>query len=432
MAAVALSILFVAVYSATNWLASLRPAVPSVYFEWERRIPFVPLFIVPYMLIDVFFFAAPFLCRTRLELRTLGRRLAAATLIAGVAFLLMPLRFAFERPHADGWLGALFDSFHAMDRPFNEFPSLHIAYGTILASFYRRRFGHPLAALLVIWFSLVRISAVLTYQHHLVDVAGGFLLAALCMHLFQDRPLRRGMTANPRIGLYYLAGALACVAGVPLAWPWTLILLWPAVSLSLMAAACFWLGPGLYRKQDGRIPFTAKLLLWPILLGQRLSLAWYAREGNPWDRLTSRLWIGRVLTDVEARRVHDAGVTAVLDLTAEFAAPAPFLSGAVEYHNTPILDLTAPTEEQLDRAVAFIRTHTESGIVFLHCKIGYSRTAAVAGAYLLSTAAARTAEDAAAMLGAARPGIVIRPEAMRAIDGYAARLSALRSRAAPA
>ena len=44
-----------------------------------------------------------------------------------------PLRFSFERPHTTGWLGAVFDSFHEMDRPFNQLPSLHIALRTILA-----------------------------------------------------------------------------------------------------------------------------------------------------------------------------------------------------------------------------------------------------------------------------------------------------------
>jgi protein-tyrosine phosphatase/membrane-associated phospholipid phosphatase len=431
-AAIGLSILFSIVYGATNWLASLRPVVATMHFEWESRIPFVPAFIVPYMLINAFFVAAPFLCRTNLELRTHSRRIITAILIAGAFFLLMPLRFGFERPHADGFLGHIFDQFRTLDRPFNEFPSLHIAFGTILASFYNQRFQHPWAALLAIWFSLVRLSAVLTYQHHVIDVAGGFLLAALCLHLFQNEPLRRAVIPNQRIGTYYLIGSLACLAGVPFARPWTMLLLWPALSLALSSAAYFSLGPGIFRKKDGRLPFTTKLLLWPILLGQRLSLLYYTRECNPWDRLTERVWIGRVLTDAEARRAHDAGVTAVLDLTSEFPEAPPFLNGTVEYLNIPILDLTAPTPQHIDEAVTFIRTHTEQGTVYIHCKIGYSRSAAIAGAYLLSTGAAKTAEESAAMLRAARPTIVIRPEAMRAIEDYAARLASSRASSAAA
>ena len=111
------------------------------------------------------------------------------------------------------------------------------------------------------------------------------------------------------------------------------------------------------------------------------------------------------------------GVTAVLDLTAEFDEARPFL--AVKYSNLPILDLTAPTPEQLQKCVAFISKNAACGIVYIHCKIGYSRTAAVAGAYLLASGAASTAEEAMNRLRAVRPSIVIRPEAEAAIRCFA-------------
>ena len=104
-----LSALFLVVYGWTNWFTAQRGNVPTLFFEWERSIPFVPLMIVPYMSIDLFFIAAPFLSRTNRELATFSKRIAAAILVGGVCFLLFPLRFAFERPHASGWLGALFD-----------------------------------------------------------------------------------------------------------------------------------------------------------------------------------------------------------------------------------------------------------------------------------------------------------------------------------
>jgi len=40
-----------------------RANVPTLFFEWESAIPFVPLMIAPYMSIDLFFVGAPFLCR---------------------------------------------------------------------------------------------------------------------------------------------------------------------------------------------------------------------------------------------------------------------------------------------------------------------------------------------------------------------------------
>ena len=95
---------------------------------------------------------------------------------------MFPLRFAFERPPADGWLGALFDWFRTLDRPFNLLPSLHIALCTILAEFYRRHTRGFLRRASNVWFVLIGLSAVLTYQHHILDVVGGFALGAYCLY----------------------------------------------------------------------------------------------------------------------------------------------------------------------------------------------------------------------------------------------------------
>src|SRR5207247_9865959 len=110
-----LSVLFLIVYIGCNWITGQRGQVGSLYFQWERAIPFVPFMILPYMSIDLFFIAAPFFCRTDEELRVFSRRVVATILIAGLWFLLFPLRFAFPCPHAGRWLGAIFYWFRGMD-----------------------------------------------------------------------------------------------------------------------------------------------------------------------------------------------------------------------------------------------------------------------------------------------------------------------------
>ena len=103
-----------------------------MYFEWERLIPFVPLMIVPYMSIDLFFVAAPFLCRDERELKVFGKRIVLGIVVASLCFLLFPLKFSFHRPVTGGWLGHVFDWFRTMDQPFNQLPSLHLTLRTIL------------------------------------------------------------------------------------------------------------------------------------------------------------------------------------------------------------------------------------------------------------------------------------------------------------
>ena len=183
--------LFLLVYGSTNYLTSLRHHVGTFYFSWEQHIPFVPLMIVPYMSIDLFFIAAPFLCRDEVEIRTLSRRIIAAILISGAFFLLLPLQFAFQRPHVSGPLGLIFNNFRLLDRPYNQFPSLHIALRTILAVLYVHHTAGLTRLATRIWFSLIGLSTVLTYQHHVIDLAGGFALGFACLYLWDQTPLKQ-------------------------------------------------------------------------------------------------------------------------------------------------------------------------------------------------------------------------------------------------
>lgn len=411
-----LSVLFVAVYGATSWLTSLRADVGTWYFDWERNLPFVPWLIVPYMSIDLFYAAAPFLCADAPELRTLRRRMTLAILVAGAFFLVMPLRFAFPRPETTGWTEPIFRFLHGFDRPYNMFPSLHIAIRTILADTYGRHSRGVVRVLSHTWFSLIGFSTLLTYQHHVIDVPAGFVLALFCYYLIPEQNSLQPVTTNPRIGTYYAIGA-ALLAGLG-GWlrPWGLPLFWPALSLAIVAGAYFGLYAAFTRKQDGRLALSARLILAPWLIGQQLSLLHYRRQCRPWDEIAPNVWIGRRLNDREAALAVQQGVTAVLDLTGEFSEAGPFLT--LKYLNLPVLDLTAPATEQLRAATDFIGAQREKGIVYVHCKIGYSRSAAVLGAWLLDAGIANTAEEAVARLRAVRPSLVVRSEAWQALREF--------------
>ncbi len=91
-------------------------------------------------------------------------------------FLIFPLRFAFPRPAVAGILGAIFDRFRLFDQPFNQFPSLHIALQMILLDLYARHSHGVKHFAIQLWFFLIAISTVLTWQHHVIDVIGGAAL----------------------------------------------------------------------------------------------------------------------------------------------------------------------------------------------------------------------------------------------------------------
>jgi len=200
--------------------------------------------------------------------------------------------------------------------------------------------------------------------------------------------------------------------------PWGLLLVWPAAAFATIAAAYLWFGPHVFRKRDGRLHPISRLGLLPYELGSILTFPHYRRTAPPWVDVTPHLVLGRRLTDDEARQQIDRGVRAVLDLTAECTAPPAFRSLA--YRNVPILDLTVPTPRQFADGVEFIRAHAKDGAkVYLHCKLGRSRSAAVAAAYLIAEGLASSGEEAVEMVRRARPEIVIKGAAVEALDRYA-------------
>jgi protein-tyrosine phosphatase/membrane-associated phospholipid phosphatase len=415
-----LSVLFLIVYSGCNWITGQRGQVGSFYFQWEHAIPFVPFMILPYMSIDLFFIAAPFLCRTDEELRIFSRRVVAAILIAGLCFLLFPLRFAFARPHASGWLGAIFDWFRGMDSPFNLLPSLHAALLLLLVDLYATNLRGVFLFAAMLWFFLIGLSPLLTYQHHVIDIVGGFVLAGYCFYVFREPSLALPVVVNRRIGSYYAAGGVVVLLMSAIFWPWGVLLLWPTIALGIVATAYFGAGPIVFHKTKGKLPWSTRFVLGPCLLGQYLSLLYYRRQCRPWDEVTAQIWIGGKLGSRSANKAVSSGAASVLDLSAEFSEAKSFRK--INYLNVPVLDLTAPTQAQLAEMGEFIGNHSRNGVVYVHCKIGYSRSAAAVAAYLIMSGKAKTAEDAFAIIRRVRPSVVIRPEVISALSEFAFRL----------
>jgi predicted protein tyrosine phosphatase len=381
------------------------------------------------MSMDVLFFMATFLCKTEEEISIFARRVTFSILAADALFLLLPLRLAWPaRSHAGGWFGNFVEASctapFLMEYPHNLFPALHITLCLIVAAVYLRHTRGIVRLLFGVWFGLIACSTVLTWQHHVVDLFGGVALALCAVYLFGENVPKYRRIAEQRIGAYYATGSVALL-GVAIALrPLGALLAWPSTALAIVAAGYFGLGPGIFAKRCGRISATARIVLAPVLLGQYLSLAYYRRQCRAWDEAVRGLRIGRLLSEDEAKALVADGVTAVLDLSAEFSESRALLT--VNYRNIAVLDLTAPSREQLREAAEFIARHMMNGIVYVHCKIGYSRSAAAVGASLLASGSAASAEDALARLREVRPTIVIRPEAMEALRLFAAHVQGLK------
>ena len=182
--------LWLVVYGGCSWITAHRSDAGTWYYSWERFIPFVSLMIIPYMSINLFFVCGPFLCKSPNELRVLAQRITFAILVAGACFLLIPLQLSTVRPQPTNWTGPIYRFLHFSDQPYNLFPSLHITFRTILANLYAKHTKGVIRFASHVWFVLIGFSTLLTYQHHFVDIVGGFVLAAICFVLFQEQNAR--------------------------------------------------------------------------------------------------------------------------------------------------------------------------------------------------------------------------------------------------
>ncbi|WP_432799606.1 dual specificity protein phosphatase family protein [Poriferisphaera sp. WC338] len=436
--ATGLSIFFILIYGGCTAINEMRGDFGVIYFEWEQYIPFVPWLIIPYMSIDLFFFGAPFLQSNRDELRILRQRIMLGILIAGVCYILLPLQLVTDRPAVEsGMLGYIFRFLHGFDKPYsNLLPSLHIILRCILVVWYIKRvkriegaMGIVLRNILHAWFFLIGCSTVLIGQHHIIDIIGGFIVAILVFYCVREPKLHIEQTTHVRIAVYYLAGVCICAllafAGflIDSILGWLLIGLstWIGVALLIVVWGYMHAGYRVIAKSDGKIHLSSRLLLAPWLIGHYISLLYYKPRSKVWDVVDDHVWLGRCLNSSEAEYAVKNGVQAVVDMTCEFNEAKALRH--CTYINLQTLDLTAPTTSTLDQAADCIMSQSKNGCVYVHCKIGYSRSAAVVAAYFLKAKKAQNVEEAVAMIREKRPNIIIRHEVMDALRAYKDALS---------
>ena len=397
---------FFASYGLANYAASVRPQVGSVVFEWEQRIPFLAWTIVPYWSIDALYAVSLFVCSTRKELDIHALRLLTATVVSVAVFLLFPLRFSFERPATDGVFGAMFGVLMGFDKPFNQAPSLHVSLLVILWVRYAAHVRGAWRLMLHVWFALIAISILTTYQHHFIDLPTGLWVGLLCLWLFPDqRPAEREIagSAEPkryRIGLYYLIPGIALAVAGPaiggLAWA----LLWPAGALVLVGVVYFAGDASLFRKIDGRMARAASWLLLPYLLGAWINSRWWTRKSPADSVVADGVLLGRAPSCGGGETM---GVKSVVDVAAEL----PACASLARYRAVPMLDLLVPSVRQIDAAVVAIESLSQHRPTLVYCALGYSRSAAAVAAWLVASGRCSTVDAALEFVREKRPQVVI-------------------------
>ncbi len=115
------------------------------------------------------------------------------------------------------------------------------------------------------------------------------------------------------------------------------------------------------------------------------------------------------------------GYDAILTLTEDALEPEPLAEFGFRYLHLPIVNMAAPSIEEGERAVAFLRERVDAGgQVYVHCYAGYGRTGAILAAYLVATGTGPFA--AIERVRTVRPGAIESAEQERFVLDFARHL----------
>lgn len=410
---------FFASYGFANWMAAQRTSVGAIVFEWEHAIPFLPWTIVPYWIIDLLYGISLVLCATKAQLRTHVARLVFVQCVAVLCFLLFPLRFTFERPVVDGSFGWMFAALESFDQPFNQAPSLHVALLVVLLPVYLRAVPPRLHIGVHAIALLIGVSVLTTWQHHFIDIPTGVWLGAFTVWLLRDdaprqrwRLERARCAIRCRLAAYYAAGGALCAVAAVVgqgAWLW---LLWPASALTLVALV-YLIGDGhAYAKNEhGNLSVASRLLFGPYLVGARINALLWTRRDPQAAEVHGNVYIGSIVRPWLHSTSRSA---AVVDLCAEISGNA----NERHYAAIPMLDLVAPTPDEITRAVHRIVEAHRHGPVLVACALGYSRSASAIVAWIVHTGREASIESAVERLRRIRPRIVLGEDHRQAVRAF--------------
>lgn len=111
------------------------------------------------------------------------------------------------------------------------------------------------------------------------------------------------------------------------------------------------------------------------------------------------------------------GVRALLTLTEEPLPTDLLTEYKFQTEHLPVADFTAPTLDQVERAIATIEGFLAQGLpVAVHCAAGLGRTGTVLACYLVTQGS--SAREAIEQVRTRRPGSIETPEQVAVIEEY--------------
>jgi atypical dual specificity phosphatase len=122
----------------------------------------------------------------------------------------------------------------------------------------------------------------------------------------------------------------------------------------------------------------------------------------------------------ELRWLKAQGIEVLVSLTEDPPDKYQVREAGLLLYHVPVPDMTAPTQEELDRCVSAINKAKQTGMgVAIHCGAGAGRTGAVLACYFVDHGA--TAKEAITKVRRLRPGSIETEEQSQAVREFASR-----------
>ncbi|WP_082891154.1 phosphatase PAP2/dual specificity phosphatase family protein [Chryseobacterium glaciei] len=375
------SVVFMIVYNYTAWYVSRLEKVPSFVFDFEKYIPFLPWTIIPYMTSGLFFCSVFFFCNTKEQLKVLTQRMLFVTVVAGICFLLFPLKFSLQRPEVNNSIfGYSFQFLTTFDSPFNQAPSLHIVYAFIFWSVFRNL--KKWRIFLMIWLVAIGISTLTTYQHHLIDIISGTILAHISFIIFPYQKnnflYRNFQVAN----FYFLLGWIIVSVSLLLykfSHAYWLIFLWMALVMIIVGYQYQKNNIHFLKDNNGNISFFKKIFYFPYSLIYWIFWKFLRKNKRPLE-IVDNIYIS---SKPDKKDLQDFEINKnifIYDLSSEIEENSEIKEKST-YYSVPFLDIGMLDIHQTKKLVLKITENyhqlPKDGKILIHCTMGYTRSSVI-------------------------------------------------------
>jgi rhodanese-related sulfurtransferase len=327
------------------------------------------------------------------------------------------LRFSFDRPSVEHPVFKFFFTFLSKhDSPFNQAPSLHVAYACLFWSVLGRQLKGWTRWVVGIWLLFMGIATLTVYQHHLVDVLTALILVHVGFVLF---PSPSGLLHDSALStlkaarLPFLSGtekikldekwkldleAEVCrrnqgIGNVYYAIGWCLLLLalwggthafglyllcWPSLVCIAVGRNYVINNPRFLKNEKGWMPVFKKLVYSPYQWIYWLLWRFVRRRNNPpLLEILPRCYVGPRTTAGDLRVLGLNKHLVVFDLAAELEE-ITIRHVQENYQSFPLLDVAAITLADAEKILAALviryqQLQRDENMI-IHCTMGYSRS----------------------------------------------------------